>query len=34
MDKKHVFIDWYEVDPIEYYGELFLNSKFMDLLNE
>ena len=26
--------DWYEVDPIEYYGELFLNSKFMDLLNE
>ena len=26
--------DWYEVDPIEYYGEYFLNSKFMDLLNE
>lgn len=26
--------DLYEVDPIEYYGELFLNSKFMDLLNE
>ena len=26
--------EWYEVDPIEYYGELFLNSKFMDLLNE